>query len=1056
MLGTTLLGTGVLLSVAPVALAQDKPAAAASLEQARKNFELQHYREAKAALDDINAAELSEDQRTAYNDLKTKVTAALAAAPAGNQTLDAAKTAIENKKYAQASRLLKGITESPSASAELKAQALQQLTVVDAEQKRLAPKMKALLGEAESNIAANRLDDAANALKTIDETGSDLGWENNGKPAKLQAQIDAKRAALAAGSGTVAAAPTNPPVPSVPPNPGASAATVGAPNTAPAVPATIAAAPATTEPAGLMGEVLDRDKIMADRARTLYNQALERSRGNLEARNYDRALRDVEDAIYTMDAHKQYFSDAEYRNRREAAQALLTQANNLKLAQQEEQTRVAIRNAEIADRNRAEALERQRQQRVRQLFRDAETFDRQEQYKETADTLRQIIVVDPTNIAAKGWLRRVEDKLNYRKWEELNTRQAVENMRQQVLSKDEMIPYSDLLVYPEDWVELTRLRVGEKQAADSPVNRATRDKLEEPMKEISAENQSFEKVINFIRDNAGINIFINWNELQGAGVDRNTQVSINLRDVPIRKALTTILSEVSPTSATEPEKALGYTIDEGVVTISSRKDLNARYQVVRVYDIRDLTLPAQKNIQIPSLGLGQSTTYSTGTGGTGGGGGLGGGGGGGGAGGGGLFPGAGPGGGAGGTSEAEDYKKAVQDVMNTIASTVDPTSWKTVGTEDKGGTIGSIRELNGQLVINQTIDNQIAVYNLLQQLRETRTIQVSIEARILLVASNFLDDFGLGWTLNLPYGSLGSNVSGVTINQQTYAQAVPQNTGIPGSLGGTLGGTAANSALTVGGTILDNWSLSLLIRATQADLRTTSVTAPRVTLFNGDQANIFVGSQTNYVQNFTQNAASGGLTGGGAVGTTPVVAQLNTGVNLNVTATVSADRRYVLMNIMPNLASLDGIDTFTSSGTSTQAASQGAATQPLVFGQGFLQVPKVSVTQVVTRVSIPDGGTLLIGGQKLVGEREIEVGVPLLSKIPFVNRLFTNRNYVKDERTLLILVRPKIIIQREEETKLFGPDYDRPTNLPRLEGGPAARPAGAPVPAGATPAPAGT
>ena len=81
-------------------------------------------------------------------------------------------------------------------------------------------------------------------------------------------------------------------------------------------------------------------------------------------------------------------------------------------------------------------------------------------------------------------------------------------------------------------------------------------------------------------------------------------------------------------------------------------------------------------------------------------------------------------------------------------------------------------------------------------------------------------------------------------------------------------------------------------------------------------------------------------------------------------------------------------------------------------------------------VSIPDGGTLLIGGQKLVGEAEIEIGVPVLSKIPGLNRLFTNRSFVKDERTLLVLVRPTIIIHREVENDLFGVGYDRPTGLP--------------------------
>ena len=68
----------------------------------------------------------------------------------------------------------------------------------------------------------------------------------------------------------------------------------------------------------------------------------------------------------------------------------------------------------------------------------------------------------------------------------------------------------DLLVYPENWVELTRQRVGDQSNQDTPANLAARARLDENLKEISAEQQGFEKVINFLRDNTDTNIFVNW------------------------------------------------------------------------------------------------------------------------------------------------------------------------------------------------------------------------------------------------------------------------------------------------------------------------------------------------------------------------------------------------------------------------------------------------------------------------------------------------------------------------------------------------------------------
>ena len=54
-----------------------------------------------------------------------------------------------------------------------------------------------------------------------------------------------------------------------------------------------------------------------------------------------------------------------------------------------------------------------------------------------------------------------------------------------------------------------------------------------------------------------------------------------------------------------------------------------------------------------------------------------------------------------------------------------------------------------------------------------------------------------------------------------------------------------------------------------------------------------------------------------------------------------------------------------------------------------------------------------------MNETEIEVGVPVLSKVPFVNRFFTNSVTSKLETTTLLLIRPEIIIQAEAEDLLF-------------------------------------
>src|SRR5205085_2146147 len=84
---------------------------------------------------------------------------------------------------------------------------------------------------------------------------------------------------------------------------------------------------------------------------------------------------------------------------------------------------------------------------------------------------------------------------------------------------------------------------------------------------------------------SGANIFVNWKALEAAGVDRNAPVSARLRNIKFSKALTIILDSVSGGTV-----QLGFTTEDGVVTVSTRDDLE-KDVVTEVYDVRDLIVP---------------------------------------------------------------------------------------------------------------------------------------------------------------------------------------------------------------------------------------------------------------------------------------------------------------------------------------------------------------------------------------------------------------------------------------------------------------------------------
>ncbi|MCS7046859.1 MAG: type II and III secretion system protein, partial [Gemmataceae bacterium] len=102
-------------------------------------------------------------------------------------------------------------------------------------------------------------------------------------------------------------------------------------------------------------------------------------------------------------------------------------------------------------------------------------------------------------------------------------------------------------------------------------------------------------------------------------------------------------------------------------------------------------------------------------------------------------------------------------------------------------------------------------------------------------------------------------------------------------------------------------------------------------------------------------------------------------------------------------------------------------TQPTVF-QMFFQQPTFTTISLNTTVNVPDGGTVLLGGLKTLSEGRNEYGPPILSKIPYLNRLFRNIAYGREAQSLMIMVTPRIIINEEEEQILLGqiPPIPRP------------------------------
>jgi type II secretory pathway component GspD/PulD (secretin) len=161
----------------------------------------------------------------------------------------------------------------------------------------------------------------------------------------------------------------------------------------------------------------------------------------------------------------------------------------------------------------------------------------------------------------------------------------------------------------------------------------------------------------------------------------------------------------------------------------------------------------------------------------------------------------------------------------------------------------------------------------------------------------------------------------------------------------------------------------------------------------------------------TTVSGQAGTTTGVGSSNVPQYMQVPSGSNLSITPVITHDKKNVLLGIITRQQDFLGLRT---SKIETPIVGGVGGAQVVTYD---VQLPETETSSLMTRVSVPDGGTLLLGGQKITAMVEKEAGVPILSKIPIIGRLFSNRSTVKDQKILLILVKPTIMLQEEREAE---------------------------------------
>lgn len=800
---------------------------------------------------------------------------------------------------------------------------------------------------------------------------------------------------------------------------------------------------------GLLGDVIGQKSLILQQAIAEYDNFMAQAQKALAEGAYEEARNRAGRARLSITDKRDVFSEKEYTDRITKQEALIQQIRDA-----EERARVAEAERQAADaaRQKGDAESRQRAEKDRKIIENLDRIRQlqmEQKYTEALQVVDQVLFLDPTNPAGLLLKDVLRDVVIYREFNKIQRDKslsfAVESNRRQ----EGLIIPDGIMSYPPDWPELS-FRRGETAAyVDSEEDRRVLADLESRKIPASFAAHRLEDVLKFVETVTNLNMDVNWESLSGIGIERDAEVTLNLRAVPVRVVLDRVMEKVSRDQFSRS----GWAVEDGVLVVASEESLRKK-TFIKIYDIQDLVFKVPEFPDVPELDLDTVLQQTSQRGGGGGGGGI--------------FN-------SNDTNDVQDIieeERATLDLIKEIIQTnIDFDGWR-----DNGGDTGLIQELNGNLIITQTAKNHRSIVGLLSQLREVRSIQISVEARFLAVSQDFFEQIGFDLDVYFnaknnqyrdvldqerAFGGIGSPINpasrpgatgtlpsdlvgvGGTATTQYWFQSIDPATGritynysplnatvtapdplsiIPAQQGSAglaedlIGGSFAstilgvNPALGIAATFLDDVQVDLLVEATQADRRNVALTAPRLTFVNGRFANIFVATQRSFVSDLTP------VVGNSSVAFDPTVSALTTGVTLLLRGVVSADRRYVTLMVDTRVAVPDGEDSevVVQAATGGQGNAGGGST-----ATGTIQLPRIAISSVSTGATVPDQGTILLGGQRLVTESEVEVGVPVLSQLPIINRFFTNRIETKEERTLLILLKPTIIMQNEEEERNF-------------------------------------
>ena len=372
------------------------------------------------------------------------------------------------------------------------------------------------------------------------------------------------------------------------------------------------------------------------------------------------------------------------------------------------------------------------------------------------------------------------------------------------------------------------------------------------------------------------------------------------------------------------------------------------------------------------------------------------------------------------------------------------------------GAFASFDASSGRLVVRNTYDQLDVVETLVEGMINITVKQVYITTKFVEVTQRNTDELGFDWLMGAfniggerVFGSGGTSGSAGPISSGDYSVITPGGTPVGSNpltrglrfgadaisrnaidsliAGGTAAGVSAVTPATfaIAGVFTDP-QFQVMMRALSQKKGVDLMTAPSIIVRGGQRSKIEVIREFPYPTEFDppqipQTFGGGGVLNGGGLGqaqqgssfpvtpTTPNSFTFrNTGVTMEVEATVGEDGYTIDLNLAPEVVEFEGFINYGSPIQTTGVNALGQS-EPVVLTDNKILQPVFATRKLSTQVLIWDRQTVGIGGLIREDVQHVEDRVPIFSSIPLIGRLFKTKNEEHFKKNLMIYVTGQLV-----------------------------------------------